>query len=115
VLQVSGKHSTIAIVRLAEKLMKLAPRSVAKAFFSTGGSEANEFALKMARQYTKRADVAYLENGYHGLTLGALEVTASEKYRESAGKPMGPDNYAIPTAYCYRCPVKLSPATCKAE
>ena len=109
VLQVSGKHGTIAAIRLAERLMKLAPKSVNKAFFSTGGSEANEFALKIARQYTKRPNIAYLENGYHGLTLGALEVTASEKYRESAGKPMGTDNFALPTAYCYRC--KFGPHT----
>src|SRR5665647_2678592 len=51
VLQVSGKHGTIPMVRLAERLMKLAPKPIAKAFFSTGGSEANEFALKLARQY----------------------------------------------------------------
>jgi 4-aminobutyrate aminotransferase/(S)-3-amino-2-methylpropionate transaminase len=103
VLQVSGKHGTLAAIRLAKRLVELAPRSVDKVFFSTGGSEANEFALKAARQFTKKTDVAYLENGYHGLTLGALEVTASEKYRESAGKPMGGENYAIPNAYCYRC------------
>lgn len=115
VLQVSGKHGTVAAIRLAERFIKLAPKSVNKAFFSTGGSEANEFALKAARQYTKKPDVAYLQNGYHGLTLGSLEVTFSEKYRESAGKPMGGDNYAIPTAYCYRCPVKQNPATCKTE
>ena len=115
VLQVSGKHATIPTIRLAEKLIKLAPKSVHKAFFSTGGSEANEFALKLARQYAKKPDIAYVQNGYHGLTLGALEVTASEKYRESAGKPLGTENYAIPTAYCYRCPAKLTPATCKTE
>jgi 4-aminobutyrate aminotransferase/(S)-3-amino-2-methylpropionate transaminase len=115
VLQVSGKHGTIATVKLAERLMKLAPPSVHKAFFSTGGSEANEFALKLARQYTKKTDVAYLQNGYHGLTLGSLEVTASEKYRESAGKPMGTENYPIPMAYCYRCPVGLESKSCKAE
>jgi 4-aminobutyrate aminotransferase / (S)-3-amino-2-methylpropionate transaminase / 5-aminovalerate transaminase len=103
VLQVSGKHGTLAAIRLAKKLIELTPGSVDKVFFSTGGSEANEFALKAARQYTKKRDVAYLENGYHGLTLGSLEVTASEKYRESAGKPMGAENYAIPMAYCYRC------------
>jgi 4-aminobutyrate aminotransferase-like enzyme len=103
VLQVSGKHGTIAAVRLAKKLIELAPKSLHKVFFSTGGSEANEFALKAARQYTKKSDIAYLENGYHGLTLGSLEVTASEKYRESAGKPMGRENYAIPTSYAYRC------------
>lgn len=103
VLQVSGKHGTVSAIRLAKKLVELTPKSVDKVFFSTGGSEANEFALKAARQYTKKSDIAYLENGYHGLTLGSLEVTASEKYRESAGKPMGGENYAIPTAYCYRC------------
>jgi 4-aminobutyrate aminotransferase / (S)-3-amino-2-methylpropionate transaminase / 5-aminovalerate transaminase len=114
VLQVSGKHGTIPAIRLAEKLVNLAPKSINKAFFSTGGSEANEFALKLARQYRKKPDVAYLENGYHGLTLGSLEVTASEKYRESAGKPLGTENYPIPTAYCYRC--KFGPhAQCKTE
>jgi 4-aminobutyrate aminotransferase / (S)-3-amino-2-methylpropionate transaminase / 5-aminovalerate transaminase len=114
VLQVSGKHGTVAAVRLAKRLVERAPGSVHKVFFSTGGSEANEFALKAARQFTKKPDVAYLENGYHGLTLGSLEMTASEKYRESAGKPMGPDNFAVPCAYCYRC--KFGPAaTCKVE
>ncbi|MCX5747594.1 MAG: aspartate aminotransferase family protein [Proteobacteria bacterium] len=114
VLQVSGKHGTIPAIRLAKRLIELAPKSLHKAFFSTGGSEANEFALKLARQYTKKADVAYLENGYHGLSLGSLEVTASEKYRESAGKPLGKDNFAIPTAYCYRC--KFGPAaTCTVQ
>jgi 4-aminobutyrate aminotransferase/(S)-3-amino-2-methylpropionate transaminase len=114
VLQVSGKHGSVPAIRLAKRLIELGPPSLNKVFFSTGGSEANEFALKAARQHTKKTDVAYLENGYHGLTLGALEVTASEKYRDSAGKPMGSDNYAIPNAYCYRC--KWGPAaTCKVE
>jgi 4-aminobutyrate aminotransferase/(S)-3-amino-2-methylpropionate transaminase len=95
-------------------LIELGPKSLNKVFFSTGGSESNEFALKLARQFEKKTDIAYLENGYHGLTIGSLEVTASEKYRESAGKPMGPENYPIPCAYCYRC--KWGPAsTCKVE
>jgi 4-aminobutyrate aminotransferase/(S)-3-amino-2-methylpropionate transaminase len=114
VLQVSGKHGTLPVIKLAKRLIELGPKSLDKVFFSTGGSEANEFALKLARQFEKKPDIAYLENGYHGLTLGSLEVTASEKYRESAGKPMGPENYAIPCAYCYRC--KWGPAaTCKVE
>jgi 4-aminobutyrate aminotransferase/(S)-3-amino-2-methylpropionate transaminase len=114
VLQVSGKHGTVPAIRLAEKLVGLAPRTIQKAFFSTGGSEANEVALKMARQFRKKPEIAYLENGYHGLTLGSLEVTANQKYRDSAGKPLGTDNYAVPTAYCYRC--KYGPhAQCKVE
>ncbi len=114
VLQVSGKHGSVPMVKLAKKLVDMTPKTLDKVFFATGGSEANEFALKLARQHEKKPDVAYLENGYHGLTLGSLEVTASEKYRDSAGKPMGTDNYAIPCAYCYRC--KFGPAsTCKTE
>ena len=54
VLQVSGKHGTIASVRLAKTLIELVPKSLNKVFFSTGGSEANEFALKAARELTRR-------------------------------------------------------------
>jgi 4-aminobutyrate aminotransferase/(S)-3-amino-2-methylpropionate transaminase len=115
VLQVSGKHGSMPAVQLAKRLVQLAPKSVNKVFFSTGGSEANEFALKAARQHTKKPDVAYLENGYHGLTLGALEMTASEKYRDSAGKPMGSENYALPCAYCYRCKLGKTPDNCATE
>jgi 4-aminobutyrate aminotransferase-like enzyme len=114
VLQVSGKHGTVPMIRLAEKLITLGPKSLNKAFFSTGGSESNEFALRLARQYAKKTDVAFLENSYHGLTIGSLEVTHSEKYRESAGRPLSNYTFAIPNAYCYRC--KFGPAaTCKTQ
>jgi 4-aminobutyrate aminotransferase-like enzyme len=115
VLQVSGKHGTIPAVRLAKKLVELTPPTIEKVFFTTGGSEANEFALKLVRQWKGKPDVAYLENGYHGLSLGALEMTASEKYRDSAGKPMGTDNFALPCAYCYRCPVGKQVESCNVE
>jgi len=114
VLQVSGKHGTVAAIRLAERLNGLLPRSVDKTFFSTGGSESNEFALKIVRQAQGKTDVAYLDNAYHGLTLGALEACASQKYRDTAGKPLGDNTYQLPNAYCYRC--KFGPAaTCKVE
>jgi 4-aminobutyrate aminotransferase/(S)-3-amino-2-methylpropionate transaminase len=115
VLQVSGKHGTVPAVRLAEKLIQIGPKSLNKAFFSTGGSESNEFALKLARQATGKTDVAYLENGYHGLSIGALEVTHSEPYRKTAGRPIGEHSYAIPNAYCYRCPKGKEPGTCQTE
>jgi 4-aminobutyrate aminotransferase / (S)-3-amino-2-methylpropionate transaminase / 5-aminovalerate transaminase len=114
VLQMSGKHGTVPAVKLAERLVNLLPKTVNKVFFSTGGSEATEFAMKIVRQASKKKDIAYLQNAYHGLTLGALETCAAEKYRESAGKPLSDDTYAIPNAYCYRC--KFGPAsTCKVE
>ncbi|HET6610519.1 MAG TPA: aspartate aminotransferase family protein [Kofleriaceae bacterium] len=104
VTQVSGRHTTEAVVDLAEKLVQLTPRSLDKVFFTTGGSEANEFALKMARQHTKRPRIACLDNGFHGLSLGALAACANQKYRDSAGVPLGDHVYMLPTPYCYRCP-----------
>ncbi len=114
VLQVSGKHGTVPAIRLAEKLVQLAPKGLAQAFFSTGGSEANEFAMKMARQAAGKTDIAFLDNAYHGLTIGALEACASDKYRDSAGKPLSHHTFALPNAYCYRGPHGPA-ATCKVE
>ena len=115
VLQMSGKHGTVPAVLLAERLVNLLPKTVNKVFFSTGGSEATEFGMKIARQAQKKKDIAYLENAYHGLTLGALEACAAEKYRESAGKPLSDDTFSIPNAYCYRCPKGQTPDSCATQ
>jgi len=111
VMQVSGKHSTVPLVNLAEKLIELAPSSLDKAMFTTGGSESTENALKMVRQYTGKPHVVALENAYHGLTLGSLEACANEKYRNTAGKPLGGHVFFVPTPYCYRCPHEQDCAT----
>lgn len=103
VTQVSGKQTTPAALALAERLIDITPRSVTRTFFATGGSEATEFALRMARQHRGTETVAYLDNAYHGLTLGALEVCANEGYRKSAGASLGERTYRLPTPYCYRC------------
>jgi len=103
VMQVSGRHTTPALAGLAERLVESAPSSIEKSFFTTGGSEANEFALKMVRKQTGKTDIACLENAYHGLTLGVLPGCSSEKYRDTAGIPLGDYTYRIPTPYCYRC------------
>jgi 4-aminobutyrate aminotransferase-like enzyme len=103
VTQVSGRHTTPPVVDLAEQLVQLTPKSVDKVFFTTGGSESNEFALKMARQKTGKPDMASLENAYHGLSLGVLGGCSAKKYRDTAGCEL-PDNFTrLPTAYCYRC------------
>lgn len=103
VMQVSGKQATPAAINLAERLVQISPRPLTRVLFATGGSEATEFGLKMARQHKRKEDVAYLENAYHGLTLGALELCANDKYRKSGGVTLSDRTYQIPTPYCYRC------------
>src|SRR5688572_20642083 len=85
VTQVSGRLTTPALVDLAERLVTLSPRPLERIFFTTGGTEANEFALKMVRQHTGKTDVAFYDNAYHGLTLGTLAACAAQKYRDSGG------------------------------
>lgn len=101
--QVSGKNSTPSAVRLAKTLVETSPKSVEKVFFTTGGSETNEFAFKAARQTTGKKDIAALKNAYHGLSLGVLPTCASKKYRDTAGLKLSENHFSVENAYCYRC------------
>lgn len=59
---------------LAEKLLAHAPEGFNKVFFTLGGSDANENALKVARMFTGRYKVVSRYRSYHGATLGAVSV-----------------------------------------
>ncbi|MBO9436446.1 aspartate aminotransferase family protein [Ruegeria sp. R13_0] len=79
---------TEASEKLAAKLAALSPEGLNKVFFVSGGSEAVESALKLARQYMKavgqgsRWKVISRQPSYHGSTLGALAVTGYEPLSE---------------------------------
>ena len=60
---------------LAEKLLELAPDGFSRVFFTLGGAEANENAIKMARLFTKRQKLVSRYRSYHGATMGALALT----------------------------------------
>jgi putrescine aminotransferase len=64
----------------AATLARVAPPGLDQIYFALSGSEAVEAALKLARLNGKRRVIA-MENGYHGMTLGALSATGRESYR----------------------------------
>jgi adenosylmethionine---8-amino-7-oxononanoate aminotransferase len=76
-------------IRLAERLVALAPDGLSRVFFADNGSAAVEVALKMSfhshhnRGEDRRTRFIALENGYHGETLGALAVTDIPLYRRT--------------------------------
>jgi acetylornithine/succinyldiaminopimelate/putrescine aminotransferase/predicted amino acid dehydrogenase len=80
---------------LAERLCALAPGSMARAFFSNSGAEAVEAALKLARAATGRSRLVYVQNSYHGKTLGALSVTGRASHRQPFA-PLLPECVAVP-------------------
>ena len=78
-----------ARARAAEKLVSIAPDSLAKAFFCNSGTEANENAMRIARMATGRENVITFSGGFHGRTADAISATFLGKYRE-IGKPNVP-------------------------
>jgi len=105
---------------LSSHLRKVLPPSLEHIFFSDDGSTAVEVALKMAVQFwwnqgnrDKRKFVA-LQHAYHGDTAGAMSVGDDSSFVaafESLRFPI----YRVPSAYCYRCPVGKTRATCDIE
>jgi adenosylmethionine-8-amino-7-oxononanoate aminotransferase len=81
--------TTDAAEELAAELVARAPEGIGRVFFVSGGSEAIEGALKLARQYfvelgeSKRRYVIARRQSYHGITLGALAVGGRERQRKA--------------------------------
>jgi len=74
-------HPPVGKVELLERLQAMAPWPDARIVLASSGSEAVEIALKTAQLATGRRGAIAFEGGYHGLTLGALSVTAREDFR----------------------------------
>jgi adenosylmethionine-8-amino-7-oxononanoate aminotransferase len=80
-----------------------------RAFFSSGGSEANEAAIKLARQYWRlvgeptRTKIISLRRAYHGVTLGALSAGGVAAYKEQF-EPLLSGFFQVETPYAYRNP-----------
>jgi len=126
--------SNVPATILAEKLIKIVPKGLAKVFYSDSGSEAVEIALKIAFQYSqqvkmtndkcqmtnkipmtnvkKKTKFLTLVNAYHGDTIGSVSVGGIDLFHKMY-KPMLFKAFKAPTPYCYRCPFKLDRKVCK--
>jgi putrescine---pyruvate transaminase len=98
--------TTIPSIQLAERLVQLAP-GMGAVFFTSGGAEANESALKTARYYWRARGKSGKTNiisriyGYHGVTLQTMTATGLAEYWKMF-EPRMPGILHIPTCYPYR-------------
>ena len=76
-------------VAYATMLTGLLPASLNSVFYTSGGSEATEGAMKLAKRFTGRTGIVSFRNSYHGSTQGALSVMGSE-YWQQAFRPLLP-------------------------
>ena len=98
---------------LGRKLAQITPGDLKKTFFTLGGAEANENAIKIARFYTGRHKILARYRSYHGATYGAVALTGD--YRRLPAEPAMPGVVHILDPYCYRCPFGWTRATCHRE
>jgi len=96
---------------LGKKLAEVT--GLAKAFFTLGGSEANENAMKIARLYTGRDKIITRYLSYHGATMGSM--TASGDPRRWPAEPGIPGIVRAFDPYCYRCPFGQKVESCHRE
>jgi adenosylmethionine-8-amino-7-oxononanoate aminotransferase len=100
-------------IELAARIASLAPGDLNRVFFTSGGSEAVESALKLARQYHKltgkpnKYKVIAREIAYHGTSLGALSATGVTGLREPF-EPLTPGGHHVVNTNVYRLPHGLS-------
>src|SRR3954471_8107494 len=87
---------------LGRLLAEVTPGNLSMSFFTNGGAEANENAIKLARWYTGRHKVIVRYRAYHGATAGAITLTGDP--RRWAAEPGIPGVVRMLDPYTYRCP-----------
>src|ERR1019366_10728134 len=78
---VSALYPTLAVAELAEKLVRLAPGKLERAFFCTSGTEADETAVALAQLHTGRQEIVALRHGYSGRSMLGQSLPGHSKSR----------------------------------
>ncbi|HUZ62522.1 MAG TPA: aspartate aminotransferase family protein [Acetobacteraceae bacterium] len=91
-------------VLLAEKLGAIAPSDLSKVLFTTGGSDAIEVAVKLARTATGRFKTLSFWDAFHGAGVGAASLSGEALFRSGPAAPLVAGAQHVAPYACYRCP-----------
>ncbi len=105
-----GSFTTETRARFLELLATTTPAGLTRIQMFSGGAEAVEAALRLAKAATGKHEVIGFWGGFHGKTGGVLGLLGSE-FKHRLG-PFLPGQYLSPYADCYRCPLKLRYPEC---
>ncbi|HXG21496.1 MAG TPA: aspartate aminotransferase family protein [Methylomirabilota bacterium] len=100
-----GSFTSEARVRLVQKIAALTPGNLNRIQLFSGGAEAVEAALRLAKAYTKKYEVVGFWGGFHGKTGGVLGLVG-DNFKQGWG-PLPGGTHLVPYADCYRCPLNL--------
>ncbi len=114
----SAQAATVPAIQLATLLSEITPGDLSTVFFYSGGSEAVESAVKIARQHhyfrgePKRQKVIGRRGSYHGATYGAMSVSGTRQMNEPYHSPFMPGTMHASPPYCYRCDYRHTYPAC---
>ena len=96
--------------KIGKALAEVTPGDLNKIFFTLGGADANDNAIKIARAATKKHKILARYRSYHGATYGAITLTGDP--RRPPVEPALPGVIHVLDPYCYRCPFALTYPEC---
>jgi adenosylmethionine-8-amino-7-oxononanoate aminotransferase len=109
----------VPVPLLAQRIAEIGPEGMKYTIFSSNGTDANEAALKIARQYwkivgksTKYKTLHRFPGDYHGTSLGTASASG-HPFRRKAFEPLPGGFVAFPAPNCYRCHWELAYPQCK--
>src|SRR3989440_3349871 len=105
-----GSFTTETRARFLELLGSLTPEGLTRIQMFSGGAEAVEAALRLAKAATGKREVIGFWGGFHGKTGGVLGLLGSD-FKHHLG-PFVPGHHLSPYADCYRCPLRLTYPEC---
>ncbi len=105
-----GSFTTVARANALDALTAVLPTGLDRVQLFSGGAEAVESAMRLARAYTGKFEVLSFWGGFHGKTSGVLAQMGSD-FKRGLG-PLAPGAHLAPYADCANCPFKLEHPSC---
>src|ERR1035441_5261346 len=103
-LHAGTQFLTPAVLEASFKLAEVAPGALKRSLFLSTGTEANEFAFRLAKAYTGRTGIMGLSRGYYGTSLATKSCSGLFSHHLRDSLPVTPESVRLPiTAQCIRC------------
>jgi len=104
IIHIGGGFWSTPVLEAVEQIASVAPENLNKTTLLCTGSEAGEFAIKMAKVLTGKYEIVGMERGYYGITHGTLSASG-QGTTHGMTSPRMTGCHKVLAPYCYRCPV----------
>ncbi len=105
-----GSFTSEARLNLLKMIASITPPGLNKTQLYSGGAEAVEAALRLAKSHTKKFEIVGFWGGFHGKTGGVLPLIG-DPFKQGWG-PLSGGTHSVPYADCYRCPINMQYPSC---